>query len=73
MAELTNQCCTPGAQQTCCEPSEKASCCGETHGTACGCAAGATTAATVHVRSADATDNSDSRRAVWASTRDRAT
>ena len=39
---LTNQCCTPAAQQTCCEPSEKASCCDETHGEGCGCAAGAT-------------------------------
>jgi arsenite methyltransferase len=52
MAELTNRCCTPAAQQTCCEPSEKASCCGETHGAGCGCTAGDTapsTGATVTV------------------------
>ena len=39
MAELTNDCCTPAAQETCCEPSEKASCCGEAHGDGCGCSA----------------------------------
>jgi len=43
MAELTNQCCTPAAQQACCDPSEKASCCDATHGEGCGCYAGATT------------------------------
>jgi len=47
MAELTNQCCTPTAQQSCCDPSEKASCCGEAHAEGCGCAAG--TPATVEV------------------------
>ncbi len=52
MAELTNRCCTPAAQQTCCEPSEKASCCGETHGVGCACTVGDTapsTGATVTV------------------------
>ncbi len=42
MADVTNQCCTPAAQQTCCPPSEKSSCCDERHGEGCGCAAGAT-------------------------------
>lgn len=41
MAELTNQCCTPAAQQTCCEPAEQASCCDESHGEDCACAAAA--------------------------------
>jgi len=41
MADLTNECCTPVAQETCCEPSEKASCCAESHPAGCGCAAGA--------------------------------
>ncbi len=44
MAELENSCCTPAAQASCCDPSEKASCCGESHGDACGCAAGSTSA-----------------------------
>jgi arsenite methyltransferase len=42
MADVTNQCCTPAAQQTCCHPSAKASCCDESHGAGCGCAAGET-------------------------------
>jgi arsenite methyltransferase len=46
MADVTDQCCTPNAQQTCCDPSEKASCCGETHSEGCGCAAGAPAALT---------------------------
>ncbi len=46
MAELTNQCCTPTAQQTCCDPSEKAACCGDTHAAGCACAAGAATSST---------------------------
>jgi len=46
MAELTNECCTPVAQETCCEPSEKASCCGESHGDSCGCSAGSVQAST---------------------------
>ena len=46
MAELTNDCCTPAAQETCCEPSEKASCCGAAHGDGCGCSAGAVQAST---------------------------
>ncbi len=57
MAELTNTCCTPVAQETCCEPSDKASCCGESHDDGCDCSAGSvhtsTTTATVtveHVR-----------------------
>jgi arsenite methyltransferase len=57
MAELTNTCCTPVAQETCCEPPDKASCCGESHDDGCGCSAGSvhtlTTTATVtveHVR-----------------------
>ncbi len=41
MADLTNQCCTPAAQQICCEPSEKTACCGDSHAEGCGCAAGA--------------------------------
>ena len=53
MAELTNACCTPVAQETCCEPSDKASCCGESHADGCGCSAGSvhasTTTATVTV------------------------
>jgi arsenite methyltransferase len=44
MAELTNECCTPEAQETCCEASAKASCCGESHGGECGCSAERVTA-----------------------------
>jgi len=47
MAELTNECCAPAAQETCCEPAAKSSCCGESHGDACGCAAGAETVGAV--------------------------
>jgi arsenite methyltransferase len=49
MAELTNTCCTPTAQQTCCDPSDKASCCGEAHEESCGCAAGTPTGAAAAV------------------------
>jgi hypothetical protein len=45
MAELTNQCCTPEAQQTCCVPDDKAACCGDQHAPGCGCAAGNQSAA----------------------------
>ena len=47
MAELTNECCTPAAQETCCEPVAKPSCCGDSHAGGCGCAAGAEPALTV--------------------------
>lgn len=40
MAEITNECCAPVAQESCCEPSEKASCCGESQAGGCGCSAG---------------------------------
>lgn len=39
MAELTERCCTPAAQETCCASSEKSACCGDGHATTCGCAA----------------------------------
>ena len=47
MAELSNDCCSPAAQETCCEPADKASCCGDRHGSGCGCSAGS-----VHVLTA---------------------
>ncbi len=40
MAELTDDCCTPVAQETCCEPTDKVTCCGESHVTGCSCSAG---------------------------------
>jgi SAM-dependent methyltransferase len=40
MAELTNQCCTPQAQDSCCDPADKDTCCVEQHAPGCGCAAG---------------------------------
>jgi arsenite methyltransferase len=43
MADLENACCTPAAQATCCEPAAKADCCGDSHGSGCGCSAGAST------------------------------
>ncbi len=43
MAELTQDCCAPDAQETCCEASEKSLCCSQTHPHACGCDAGVTT------------------------------
>jgi ubiquinone/menaquinone biosynthesis C-methylase UbiE len=45
MAELTDQCCTPEAQQACCDPDDKAACCGDQHAPGCGCAAGNQSAA----------------------------
>ena len=42
MAELTRDCCPPGAQASCCEPGDKQACCGEHHAGGCGCSAGAT-------------------------------
>ena len=52
MAELTNTCCTPAAQETCCEPSDKEGCCGETQGDGCGCFAGISSTSTATVATA---------------------
>ncbi len=46
MAELTNECCAPAAQQSCCAPTEKATCCGESHADGCGCSAGVSSTTT---------------------------
>jgi arsenite methyltransferase len=43
MAELENACCASAAQATCCGPEDKPECCGSSHGSDCGCPAGAST------------------------------
>jgi SAM-dependent methyltransferase len=41
MADVTTDCCSPGAQATCCEPEAKDACCGTSAaGESCGCAEG---------------------------------